>query len=802
MSRIKKIVRFFFQTHRRKTCLGLLVMLLFYWFALPDPLFNDPTSIVLEDQKGNLLGARIAADGQWRFPQNEQVPDKFVKAITEFEDRRFFQHLGIDPIGIGRAIQQNFESGKIVSGGSTLSMQTIRMSRKGKARSLFQKIIEAILATRLELRYSKAEILALYSSNAPFGGNVVGLDAASWRYFGKNPIQLSWAEAATLAVLPNSPSLIHPGRNRAALLAKRNRLLDRLHLQGIIDSYDKELAMEEQLPQKPLPLPNLAPHLLNRAAREHLAKDKKQQTKLVSTIDRPLQQQTNAILQKHQQVLRGNGIHNLAALIIEVESGAVLAYVGNAPNAGKEHGEAVDIIKAPRSTGSILKPFLYGLALEDGTILPQTLLTDIPTSLNGYRPKNYHEVYDGMVSARRTLSRSLNVPMVHLLQKQGLEKFHFGLRELGLSTINQPANHYGLSLILGGAEASLWNLCNAYSGMSRTLNHFYPYDGRYDPKDFRSAHYQLKEPVEQAIPLSLEEEAPLLSAASIWQTYEAMQEVVRPNSVGEWERFQSSKRIAWKTGTSFGFRDAWAIGTTPKYTVGVWVGNADGEGRPGLVGVAAAGPVLFDLFDLLSSPEWFEQPFDEMVIAPVCQQSGHRILPNLCPVDSVWINKTGLRSTPCPHHQLIHLDASQEWQVNSNCESPDQMVHQPWFVLPPVEEHYYKSKHPSYQILPPFRSDCKATATNDRNPMQMIYPNQSTKIYVPVNLDGTESRTIFKAAHRNAGAKIYWHLNDEYMGTTEHFHELALNPPLGQHQLTLVDDRGFRLQQSFEIIKK
>ncbi|MEM8907766.1 MAG: penicillin-binding protein 1C [Bacteroidota bacterium] len=801
MSKRRKFYHFFFKTHPRKTW-GVLFLLGFaYWWALPKPLFTDPTCMVLEDRSGQLLGARIAEDGQWRFPPNDTVPHKFVEALTEFEDRRFFQHPGIDPMGIARALRQNFQAGKIVSGGSTLSMQTIRMARKGQSRTIGQKLIEALLATRLELRYSKAQILALYASHAPFGGNVVGLDAASWRYFGKNASQLSWAEAATLAVLPNSPGLIHPGRNRAALLAKRNRLIDRLVQSKKIDAFDGELAKEEPLPQKPLALPRLAPHLLDRAFREHFSQQAQPITRLQSTIDRSLQEQCAAILQRHQQNLRGNGIHNLAALIIHVESGAVLAYVGNSPGAGKEHGEAVDIITAARSTGSILKPFLYALALDDGSILPNSLLPDVPTSLNGYRPENFHEAYDGMVSAERSLVRSLNIPMVHLLQQYGLEKFHFGLQKLGLQTIHQPAQHYGLSLILGGAEASLWDLCNAYSGMSRSLGHFYDQDGAYDPQDFRAAHYALEAAPTPSPRSAWLSEAPVLSAAASWLTLEAMQALARPNSLGEWERFQSSQRIAWKTGTSFGFRDAWAIGTTPEYTVGVWVGNADGEGRPGLVGVQAAGPVLFDLFDLLPASTWFSPPYDEMVSLPSCRQSGYRALPGLCPVDSVWGTLQGAYTKPCPHHQLIHLDASEQWRVNSDCESPSTMQHRPWFVLPPVEEYYYKSKNPSYVPLPPFRADC-SSLEDQQNPMQLIYPPHATTIYVPLDLDGSPSRTIFKVVHRKPKARIFWHLDETYIGRTENFHEMALHPSVGPHQLTLVDEAGFRLEQYFEIIQK
>ena len=749
--------------------------------------------MVLNDKNGQLLGARIAEDGQWRFPYQEAIPDKFTKAITTFEDHRFFQHPGFDIIGIGRAIRQNVKARKVISGASTLSMQVIRLARKGQARSFTEKIIEIILATRLELAYSKEEILALYASHAPFGGNVVGLETASWRYFGKQPALLSWAEAAMLAVLPNSPALIHPGRNRTALLEKRNRLLQRLQESGYLDELQLSLAKEESLPAKPLPLPNLAPHLLDRVQQEVFSNSKNTLTRLTTTVDMDLQIAATQIIQKHQQHLKGNDIHNSAALILEVESGQVLAYVGNAIHTGKEHGEQVDIIKAPRSTGSILKPFLYAGLLQEGQLLPNSLITDIPIQMNGYQPKNFHESYDGVVPASQALIRSLNVPFIKLLQLYGLEKFHFLLHQLGLSTIRQSASYYGLPLILGGAEGTLWDITNAYRAMAKTLNNYTTLNSVYDPNDFMSANYSyVEKPSKQLI-----DEAPVLSAAAIYYTFEAMKKVERPNAEGSWEQFSSSQKIAWKTGTSIGFRDAWAVGVTSKYAIGVWVGNADGEGRPGLVGVQTAAPILFDLFDLLPSADWFHVPYDACVALSVCKKSGYRASP-LCLPDTIWAPISGQQVPACPYHQLVHLDPTGNYQVNSSCLSPNQMKHQPWFILPPGEAHYYQFISPNYQVLPPFLDGCIVNS-NAATPMEMIYPKQSTKITIPIDIDGTMSQTVFKAAHRDPLAIVYWHLDDTYIGSTQSFHHQALNPLPGKHLLTLIDEQGNRLEQFFEI---
>lgn len=777
---------------RRKISWPIFVILLIgYWWCLPHPLFEAPTSIVLEDQHGQLLGARIAEDGQWRFPLIDSVPFKFEQALLTFEDRRFHRHWGVDLRSMARAIGQNIRNGKIVSGGSTLSMQVIRLSRQPNSRSVFQKMIEIILATRLEWGYSKSSILRFYATYAPFGGNVVGLETASWRYFGKAPALLSWAEAATLAVLPNSPALIHPGRNREALLAKRNRLLARLYEQGILDSLSLELAELEPLPDQPLPLPRLAPHLLDRAAHSS-----RQTGRIRSTLQTQLQQQVQRVVQNHQLRLRDNEIHNAAALVVEVSTGQVLAYVGNMQHTEPDKGGAIDMVPEPRSTGSILKPLLYGLALEEGLISPGTLLPDVPASFAGYKPENFNGRYDGMVSAQRALIRSLNVPMVYLLQQFGLEKFHFELERMGVTSLHPAPAHYGLPLILGGAEISLWELAAIYAGLARTVKDFHLQDGTYRKTNFWPLSYT---PTEGKKPIPLQKQAHILSASAAWLSISAMQELERPNSLGDWERFFSSRQIAWKTGTSFGFRDAWAIGLTPEYVVAVWCGNADNEGRPGLIGIQAAAPILFDLFQVLPPTTWFKPPFDELVALEICATSGHRPIA-ACPVDTLWLPAKGGHIAPCPYHRTLHLDPTQQYQVQPACESPFNMVHQSWFVLPPVAEHYYKLHYPDYRELPPYRPDCH-TEPEDQA-MQFIYPKAGTKIYIPRELDGQQGKTVFQVAHRQPEVQIYWHLDETYLGSTQHFHNLELAPEPGLHRIILVDQNGNRLERSFEILEK
>jgi len=745
------------------------------------------------------------------FPTSDSLPVKYERCVVAFEDKRFWYHPGVDPVSLVRAFWLNLKNAQVVSGGSTLTMQVIRLARDNPSLTLLEKVLEIFMATRHELTYSKAEILRLYASNAPFGGNVVGIEAASWRYYGKRPELLTWAESATLAVLPNSPALIHPGRNRSALLAKRNHLLQKLWEAGAMTASECDYSKEEPLPEQPLPLPQLAPHLLDgfmvNGARYKVQSSENsgfwetsKSPRFRSSLDKNLQERVTEILARRQEIYRGNDIHNLAALILDVPTGEVLAYVGNVSGAGKEHGESVDVITAARSTGSILKPYLYALALENGDILPNSLLHDVPTQLGEYRPENYYETYDGAVPARRALIRSLNVPFVLLLQQYGLEKFHFSLQRLGLSTLNKPPAHYGLSLILGGAEANLLDITNTYACMARRLGSFYDRNGRYAPDDFRAPGFSVSNTPR---PDHASGNSQLLSAGSIWYTFEAMREVERPNSAGEWELFRASRQVAWKTGTSFGVRDAWAAGVTPRYAVGVWVGNADGEGRPGLLGVEMAAPVLFEIFQQLPQESaWFDPPYDDMEQVSVCRQSGFRATES-CEADTLWVPRSSLRAAACPYHQILHLDPSGQWQVTSDCESPARMQHRAWFILPPIEEYYFKGKNPGYVTPPPFRSDCKGTmAAQSQTPMQLIYPKHPTRIYVPVDLDGKLGSTVFQVAHRSRSAEIFWHLDGNYLGATTVFHQMALQPPVGKHTLALVDRDGYRLEQTFEVVGK
>lgn len=767
------------------------VLLALYYYSLPRDLFPDSTSTVIEDREGNLLGARIAGDGQWRFPDIDSVPRRFKASLLLFEDRYFYYHPGFNPIALCKALYYNVKAGRMARGGSTITMQVIRLSRENRRRTLWEKVIEVMLATRLEWRHSKEEILQLYASNAPFGGNVVGLEAASWRYFYRSPYDLSWAEAATLAVLPNAPSLIYPGKNQDALLIKRNSLLDQLHHAGHMDSLTCVLSKAEPMPGRPYPLPQSTRHLLDRVARDRAGE------RIVTTINRHIQQQADAIINEYAEFNKANEIYNAAAIVIEVQSGEVLAYIGNTDHLqGSAQGQQVDIVMAPRSTGSILKPVLFALAMQEGMILPNTLLADIPTQIAGYSPKNYFLSYDGAVQAKRSLSRSLNVPSVRMLRDYGVEKLHYYLTQSGMTTLAYPPGHYGLSLILGGAEGNLWDMSGMYASFSRVL---LDEQGVFHDNDLpliRQPHFVLGESG-KSIGNTLGDS--WLDAGAIWLTYEAMVEVNRPDMDSGWQLYSSLQKIAWKTGTSFGGRDAWAIGTTPGYVVGVWVGNASGAGRPGLTGLGNAAPVMFDIFGLLPSSGWFEKPYASMASVAVCRESGHRAGLFCEHIDTMWVHRNGIHTRACPYHQLLHLDASGHYRVNSLCEEPSNMMRKSWFVLPPAMEWFYKFRNPSYRQLPPYRADC--SGNEDAGSMEMIYPADTRLVYIPFELDGSRGSAVFEVAHRNPGSRIFWHLDDQFIGVTSHIHRMAVQAVKGQHTITVVDDQGERLVRVFEVVE-
>ncbi len=764
---------------RAPAWLAALSFALVFWCSLPSPLFDSPYSASLYDREGRLLGARAAADGQWRFPPSGSPSGRFAAALVEFEDRRFYGHAGFDPRAIARAFVANAKAGEVVEGGSTLTMQTIRVSRPGKKRTVVEKAIEAWLAVRLELSTSKRGIIALYAAHAPFGGNVVGLEAASRRYFGRPPERLTWAEAAELAVLPNAPALAHPGRNRELLSAKRDALLSRLAKRGVMPAEELSPALAEPLPLEPYPLPTLAPQLLDRAVREGKTA---RRPHLATTIDADLQARVNAVMARQAARLVGLGVSNAACVVADVRSGAIVAYVGNATGDGRERW--VDCADAPRSSGSALKPFLYAAMLDSGELTPKMIFPDIPTRIGSFSPENMSKEYSGAVAAEDALARSLNVPFVRMLRAHGIGRFHRELLGFGFTTLRRKADDYGLTLVIGGGEVTLVELAGAYAAFARAA-----FSGG-TATAVTPLRYEADAPSAKGSPTPV-------SAEAAYLTLEALLEVRRPDEEASWQDYASSRRVAWKTGTSQGLRDAWAVGVSGSHVVAVWAGNATGEGRPALRGSQAAAPMLFDVFGLLPPSPWPEAPAGGLSFRTLCADSGYAATDD-CPRSiRVALPAKAVPPGPCPYCRSMLVSADGKRRLDATDPEAATGRLERRFVLPPALEWYFRRGRLDYRPPPPWKDPTRALA---ERPFDLVVPEEGARIYVPVELDGSEGKVVFEAVHRRSGGKLFWHLDGEYLGSTTGEHRIELRPGEGTHVLTVVDADGRSLVRSFECL--
>lgn len=773
---------------------GLLLLVLLAGYKLRYPewpaRFTAPYwATALFDHQGQLLDLHIAADQQWRLPyQADQLPERYQTALLVFEDQYFFQHPGINPLSVARALWGNLGAGKVKSGASTITMQVARLLHGNQPRTLWQKLRETELALQLEWHYQKPQILQLYANHAPYGGNIVGLTAASWWYFGREPAALSWAEAALLAVLPNSPGLIHPGRRADVLLHKRDQLLRKLAQRGALSRDDLQLALLEPLPQKPVGWPAQSPHLL-----DTLRANWPQQPLFYTDLDQSLQLQMTALLARHARTLTISGVQNAALIVIDHQQMKIRAYVGNA---GSGDGAAVDIVQSRRSTGSILKPFLYALMLDEGLLTEQSLLPDVPSRFGGYAPVNFDLQFRGAVKAGDALAQSLNVPAVRMLHQYGVGRFKQQLAAFGLNTINKGADHYGLSLILGGAEATLFELSRSYAAMMQLAAQSQPTTSI----PLLSLQFPAMPNVDADIQSTTASQSLPISAGAAYLTLQTLLNVERPDSEGSWRDYVNSQKIAWKTGTSFGLRDAWAIGSNGRYTIGVWTGNADGSPAAILAGARSAGPVLFDAFRLLPDAPWLAKPQTALKVVDVCASDGYR--PRFqCERSSTELPVQSKLQTPHSFQQQLWLDPSGKYQLPAGCALEVPRRQHTRLILPVAMAYFYQPQHPEYQGLPPYWPGCDTYAQQPNNQrLDLLYPSSDSQIRLPLQLDGKLGHSIFRAVHRDNKALLYWHLDEQYLGQTSMPHQMAIQTSAGQHQLVITASDGSRLQRQFEVL--
>ncbi len=542
----------------------------------------DRSTVVL-DREGRLLRPFLTADGRWKLPvTSDDVDPRYLAMLKAYEDKRFDTHSGIDPLGLARAAGQMLRHGRIVSGGSTLTMQVARLLEPRDERNLAAKLRQAVRAVELEHRFGKKEILDLYLNLAPFGGNLEGVRAASFAYFGKEPKRLSTAEAALLVALPQSPETRRPDRFAEAARKARARVLARVERAGIATPGEVAAAGEEEIPTARHPFPNLSPHVAEQVVAEAPA----QRVHRLS-LDARLQKSLESLARERSMGLAPQV--SIAILAVDNETGAVRASVGGVDYFAAERAGSLDLTRALRSPGSALKPFIYALAFDNGIAHPETMLEDRPARYGAYVPENFDMTFQGMVSARKALQLSLNVPAVELLSALGPQRFLSRLRDAGISiAMPKEGGAPGLAVGLGGLGITLQDLTRAYVGLAR--------GGQMLPLRFRE-----EPPAANAPPIRLVE------PVAAWYVADTLLGAPPPlNAV--------PGRIAYKTGTSYGYRDAWAVGFDRKHTIGVWVGRADNGAVPGLVGRTVAAPILFDAFARLGiDPHPFPQPPDAIV---------------------------------------------------------------------------------------------------------------------------------------------------------------------------------------------
>lgn len=757
-------------------CLLTSLLLALQWPNWPASLANPLWSVALYDRQQQLLDVSLAADEQWRLSyQQSTLPSRYQRALLLFEDQYFFQHPGINPLAIGRALSSNLLEQRVVSGASTLTMQLARLSYGKSTRSLWQKSKEAWLALCLEWHYSKDDILRMYAANAPFGGNIVGLQSASWWYFGREPAALSWSEAALLAVLPNNPGALYPGRSNQALKQKRDQLLKRLATSGAMSELDFELAVAEPLPQRPRGWPHAAPHLL-----AQLKKQYPEQSRFDTTLDGALQRQTAQALARHSRFLDHQDVHNIATLIVDHQQMQVLAYHGNVTQDAKA-GAHVDITRSPRSSGSILKPFLYAAQLDAGLLLPTSLQADVRSQFGSYSPANFDLQFRGAVPAQQALAESLNIPAVRQLASYGVTPFKDDLLKLGLSSIHKSADHYGLSLILGGAETRLTELTQAYAAMAHAIAQ--------QRRDVPTLQYLQQQKVSSLhLPFSV---------GAAYLTLDALTQVERPDSEGSWRDYSQTQTIAWKTGTSFGLRDAWAIGSNGQYTIGVWVGNADGHPAPVLTGGQSAGPVLFDLFRQVPTRRWLAAPLYDLATVEVCKADGFPARLD-CEQETTQKPKASTLQLDLGYMQQLWLDPTGRYQLPQGCVAGIASQPQTRLVLPLAMAWYYQRRHPDYRPLPDTYPGCPDASQES---IAILAPVSVGSITLPLQGDGKLGAAVFRAVTRDPHQSIDWHLAGRYLGRTRAPHQMAIQAPSGHYELVLTASDGQRLTRQLHVVR-
>ena len=751
--------------------IGSLIFLSLLW--LLKPTFNTDYSQVILDETNTPLRVFLNRHEQQHFPPEflEDIPERLKIAILTYEDRYFYWHPGINPIALVQATISNIKHKKIIRGASTITMQLARL-RRPRPRTLWIKLHEMGVALLFELHYSKDELLRLYLTHAPYGSNIVGVQTAAYTYFKKPLDALSWAETAMLAVLPNAPGLVSPTYNPDILKRKRNGLLKTLYQKEHIDKATYELAIQEPIQTTINSLPFHAPHFTQFIRKKHPKKPL-----IKTTLSLPLQQGAQQIVADTMQSLAISGIKHAAVLVIHTSSREVRSWVGSPDYFDIKNEGNVDGVLAPRSSGSILKPFLYALSMDEGLILPDTLMRDVPTYFGTFSPANYAHRFAGIISARKALSQSLNIPAVRLLNMYGYQTFYTFLKQAGIKTLGRPADQYGLTLILGGSEVTLYDLAMLYTGLAN--------DGLFSPNKY--------------LPQQTFSATPLISPAGVSLTRDILTEVKRPGIDFYWELLDNKYPIAWKTGTSYGLRDAWAVGINPEWVVAVWVGNFSGQSHPKLEGASIAGPLMLRLFDFLpkvQQHQWFVTEYDQFKEVTLCATTGFLAKP-YCPTKKNTIApKVSQHIDQCPYHKQIIVDQQDKYRVCSYCWDTNRQFKTIQIYPPDITTILAKQGKP---IPKRYSHNPNCPQHHPNTSLRIIYPAKNANIWLPKDYQGTLQMLTLTAASTFEGT-VYWYLNNRFVGDTQHNHTLRVTPSYGPQHLVIVDEQGHRDETQFNVV--
>ncbi|WP_461099804.1 penicillin-binding protein 1C [Spirosoma luteolum] len=735
-----------------------------------------PYATLVTGANGQILHAFLSRDDKWRFYATlADLTPAVQEAILFKEDRYFRWHPGINPVSVGRALLRNLLTRQRTSGASTITMQTVRLLEP-RPRTYASKLIEVVRALQLELHYSKDEILQLYLNLIPYGSNIEGLKAAALLYFGKSPELLSLAELTTLTIIPNRPSSLRIGRNNAFLVQERNRWLLRFRAAHRVDEATLADALAEPLTAYRHEAPRLAPHLARRLQRAH-----PDWPIIRSTLDPAIQATAEQLVSRYASQLRAYAIRNAAVLVVDNETRAVVAYVGSADFGAIDDGGQVDGVRAVRSPGSALKPLLYGLAFDAGLITPKSKLADVPTSFDGYAPDNYDQRFNGPVTADFALANSLNIPAVALLNQLGTPVLINRLRQAGFATIRRQAGELGLSMILGGCGVTLDEMTRLYAGLAdggvvRPLHYAYPGGG----------------------PLPVLPGQRVLSADAAFLVTQTLTQVTRPDLPNNFDNSYHLPRIAWKTGTSYGRRDAWSLGYNQRYTVGVWVGNFSGVGVAELSGANTATPLLFQLMNTLAydaSNDWFRRqpPRSEsrLTTRPVCPETGD--IPNdFCDRTISDYAIMGVsRHQLCHHRQWILTNPAGTVAYCAYCR-PDQqqpdsglVVRRTYPNLPPAVLAYYQQQQIPVERVPPHNPACERVFGQDGP--QITSLTDGSEYYIRPGA-GTTLQLTCQAA--NDVQTVYWYMNDRLYKRASPTDAVSFAPRPGPLTVVCTDDRG------------